>query len=230
MGRAGELKDLAWIEEPLIARAHIVGGVVRLQARNQASKGHIILLPQDTTLLLDALRMTPASLPDAVCVVWAGKSAPDRRSQFTVRRDAVYNALQWSCQHNEDYRYITIDHEEFARWPSVIVTSLLDSIGRFRDNTGEDIWRSGFATEDIDTAEVEGDLPICNFGYEGGICITRYCPYLAELKDEITVNVVTGSTPLIELDNPSYFTTAFPTIFPCELRSISIQNEMIRYL
>ena len=93
-----ELKDLTWIEELLIARAHVVGRVVRLQARNQASyfgvKGHIILLPQDTTLLLDLLPMTPASLPDVVRVVWIGKSAPDKdrlRSQFTVRRDVVYN-------------------------------------------------------------------------------------------------------------------------------------------
>ena len=92
-----ELKDLAWIEELLIARAHIVGRVVRLQAHNQASyfgiKGH----PQDTTLLFDVLPMTPASLPNVVRVVWTGKSAPDRdrlRSLFTVRRDVVYNALQ----------------------------------------------------------------------------------------------------------------------------------------
>ena len=106
-----ELKDLTWIEELLIARAHVVGRVVRLQARNQASyfgiKGHMILLPQDTTLLLDVLPMSPISLSDVVRVVWTGKSAPDRdrlRSQFTVRRDVVYNALQWLCRHNEDYR------------------------------------------------------------------------------------------------------------------------------
>ena len=46
-----ELKDLTWIEEMLVAHAHVVGRVVRLQACNQASyfgiKGHIILLPQE---------------------------------------------------------------------------------------------------------------------------------------------------------------------------------------
>ena len=94
-----ELKNLTWIEELLIARAHVVGRVVRLQARNQAShfvvKAHVTLLPQDTTLRLDILPMTPASLPDVVRVVWTGKSAPERdriRSQFTVRRETVYNA------------------------------------------------------------------------------------------------------------------------------------------
>ena len=121
-----ELKDLTWIEELLIARAHVVGRVVRLQARNQASyfgiKGH----PQDTTLLLDVLPMTPASLPDVVRVVWTGKSSPDRdrlRSQFTVRTDVMYNALQWLCRHNEDYQQVAIDHQQFARWPPVFVTT-----------------------------------------------------------------------------------------------------------
>ena len=96
-----ELKDLTWIEELLIARPHVVGRVVRLQARNQASyfgiKGH----PQDTTLLLDVLPMTPASLPDVIRVVWTGKSAPDRdrlRSQFTVHRAFMRPAIAMSTQ------------------------------------------------------------------------------------------------------------------------------------
>ena len=90
------------------------------------------------------------------------KSTPDRdrlHLQFTVHREVVYNALQWQCRHNEDYRQVTIDHDKFAKWPPVFVaTSLLDSIGRSRDSTDEDILRSGFATEDIDTAEYDGDL------------------------------------------------------------------------
>ena len=162
-----ELKDLTWIEELLVARAHVVGRVVRLQARNQASyfgvKGHIIFLLQDTSLLLDVLPMTPASLPDVVRVVWTGKSAPDRdrlRSQFTVRRDVVYNTLQCLCRHNEDYQQITIDREEFARWPPVFVpASLLDSIGRIRYSIYVDIPRSAFAIEDIDTPEHDRDFP-----------------------------------------------------------------------
>src|SRR5579859_6544881 len=105
-----ELKDLTWIEELILAHAHVVGRVVRLQARNQASyfgiKGHVILLPQDTTLLLDLLPMSPTSLSDVVRVVWTGKPSPVRdrlRSQFTVRREIVYNPLQWLCRHDEDY-------------------------------------------------------------------------------------------------------------------------------
>ena len=83
----------------------------------------------------------------------------------------------------------------------------------------EDISRSGFAMQEIDTAEHEGDLPLTTsaildtseVSVSPDIATLRR---LAELKNETTINVVTGSTPLSERDNPSYFTSAFPTIFP----------------
>ena len=83
----------------------------------------------------------------------------------------------------------------------------------------EDISRSGFATEDIDTAEHDGDLPLTTSAIldTSEVSVSpdvATLQRLAELKDEITINIVTGSTPLSERDNPSYFTSAFPTIFP----------------
>jgi hypothetical protein len=90
--------------------AELSGFKHEINRRTLESKD-IILLPQDTTLLLDVLPMTPASLPNVVRVVWTGKSSPDRdglRSQFTVRKDIVYNALQWLQRHNEHYQNITI--------------------------------------------------------------------------------------------------------------------------
>ena len=76
-----QLKDLTWVEELLIARGHLIGKVVRLQNRNTTSyfgiKGHVILLPQDTTCLLDILPLAPSSLPNVVRVVWTGRSFPD---------------------------------------------------------------------------------------------------------------------------------------------------------
>ena len=110
-----ELQDLTWLEELLIARAHLVGRIVRLEERKKSSyfalKGHTILLPQDTTRLLDLLPMSPSSLPEVVRVVWTGKAAPEKtrlRSHFTVRKQKVYDALEWLCGHHEDYRQVTI--------------------------------------------------------------------------------------------------------------------------
>jgi hypothetical protein len=100
-----------------------------------------------------------------------------------------------------------------------VATGLLDSIAQTRDNIVEDISRSGFATEDVDTAKHDGDLHLTtsaildtsNVSVSPDIAILRR---VAQLKDEIMVNVVTGSTPLTEQNNPSYFTSALPEIFP----------------
>jgi len=55
------LRDLNWLEELLIARAHLVGRIVRLEERKATPyfslKGHTVLVPQDTTRLLDLLPM-----------------------------------------------------------------------------------------------------------------------------------------------------------------------------
>src|SRR5579859_5765819 len=83
----------------------------------------------------------------------------------------------------------------------------------------EDISRSGFAVEEIDTAEHDGDLLVTTSEIldTSEVSVSpdiATLQRLAQLKEEITINVVTGSTPLNERDNPSYFTSAFPTIFP----------------
>jgi hypothetical protein len=69
-----QLQDLVWVEELLIAHT---GRIVHLQNRNTTSffgsKGHVILLPQDTAEILDILALLPSSLPDIVHVVWVGR-------------------------------------------------------------------------------------------------------------------------------------------------------------
>ena len=84
-----------------------------------------------------------------------------------------------------------------------VATSLLDSIAQTKDSTDEDISRSGFATEDIDTTEHDGDFPLTTSTIldTSEVSISPdivTLQRLAQLKDEITVNVVTGSTPLTQ--------------------------------
>ena len=230
-----ELSDLTWIEELLIARAHLVGRVIRLEERKATSyfalKGHTILLPQDTTRLLDLLPMPLSSLPDVIRVVWAGKTPPDQnllRSHFTVRTAKVYTALQRLCQHHEDYRHVTIDEERIAAWNSTeIATELFESISTVAHPSVEDASRSGFATEDPDTEEIDGDIPHTVSGFIDVNNVTR-SPDASTLyraaqltqhvhsahRQNLTINVVTGNTILNEHYVPSYFTSAFPTLFP----------------
>ena len=64
----------------------------------------------------------------------------------------------WLCHNNEDYRNITIDHSEFAKWPPIfVITDLLDCMGHISNNVMEQIARAGPATEDLDDPELNDD-------------------------------------------------------------------------
>jgi len=224
-----ELQGLTWIEELLISRAHVCGSIIRLRQRNNPSayfgiKGHVVFIPQDTTRLIDLLPMSPSSLPDVVKVVWTGKSAPDKkqlRSKFTVHKDKVYNALKWLVENHEDYKnHVTINDNIINNWESTFVTvELLDSIGRVSDPSAEDASRDGFGMDDPDGDDNSGDLPFTSSGIVDtnniaeipeSTTLTR----LAQLKADITINVVTGSKILNQYNCPTYFTSAFPCLFP----------------
>ncbi len=230
-----QLSDLTWLEELLIARAHLVGKIIRLEERKASSyfalKCHTILLPQDTTRLLDLLPMSLSSLPDIIRVVWAGKTSPEQsrlRTHFTVHTAKICKALQWLCRHHEDYRHVTIDEERIAAWNSTeVAVELMDSMTTIADPSVEDTSRSGFATEDPDTDEVDGDIPHTVSGFVDINNVT-HSPDVStlyratQLRDDvhsthdqdIMINVVTGNTILSEYYDPNYFTSAFPTLFP----------------
>jgi hypothetical protein len=176
-----------------------------------------------------------SSLPDVVRVVWTGKSAPDKvrlHSYFTVRRHKVYDALRWLCRHHEDYRHVTIDEERIsASEQTVVATDLLESIAHMADTSAEVASPSGFATEDPDVASFKGDIPFNISGILDVNNVTRP-PEITTLESlattqieaenrtrtapstNITVNVVTGNRILSDFHDPTYFTSAFPTLFP----------------
>jgi hypothetical protein len=228
-----ELKNLTWAETALIARSHIFGRVFRMEERKGrhdaygSVKGHIILVPQNTLRLLDVLPMSPDSLADMMHVVWVGKSEPDLskiRPQFSVERNKVLIALTWLKEHHEDYRNITIDNNEIDKWPSVFVTdSLLNTIGRVRNGTIEDASRNGFATEDVDNEDFQGDIPnlISAVLDVNDTAKPRHLIMLKKLEElskevdkNLTINVITASDILQPHENPAYFTSSFPTLFP----------------
>ena len=226
-----ELQSLTWLEELLIARAHLVGRIVRLEERKTSSyfalKGHTILLPQDTTRLLNLLPLSHVLLPDVVRVVWTGKSMPEKsrlRSYFTVRTRKIRDALEWLCRHHEDYRQVIIDEERLSAWGSTFVaTELLESMSHVTDSAAEDASRSGFATDDLDDGTFEGDIPLTVSSVLDVNDVTRssevaLLQQLARTRnrnytDEIVINVVTGKTVLSDYGDPTYFTSAFPTLF-----------------
>ena len=196
----------------------------------------IDLLPMSPASLSDMVKVvwTGKSTPDRSRL----------RSRFTVRKDKVYNALKWLVDNHEDYRNnVTIDEERISGWESTFVAvELLDSIGHDSDSSVEDAARDGFAMDnpdDDDTAhdtardtthddtahndtahdDTAHDLPFTSSGIVDVNNITEIpdattLNRLAQLKGDITANVVTGSKVLNQYDCNTYFTSAFPTLFP----------------
>jgi hypothetical protein len=224
-----ELQDLTWVEEALISRSHLFGRIFRLEERKNKEprysslKGHIVLVPQNTMRLLDILPISPDTFADIAHVVWVGKSQPDITKlapHFTVRKSRVVAALKWLCIHHEDYQHVTIDTEELDKWPSVFITeALLNSIAKVQNGAAEDAMRDGFATEDIDVNEFEGDIPasvsaiidVNNTSRPNHLLMLQE---LQSLQNNLTINVVPGNKVLQHYEDPAYYTSAFPTLFP----------------
>jgi hypothetical protein len=99
-----------------------------------------------------------------------------------------------------------------------VPNGLLDLVGDLEDGSTEEAARSGI--EDINTPELDGDLPMTSSGIIDIEVVSR----LSQLKafqhislwkdDKLAINVLTGNNILNEETLPSYFTSAFPIILP----------------
>jgi|SRR5579859_820874 len=224
-----ELQDLSRIESIVIARGHMAASIVRLQKSGGMNaayfgiKGHAIIVPQDTTQLLDILPLPPSSLPDHVRVVWTGSASDTPRPHqlkhlFTVNTEKVRAALIWLKAHHTGYQSVTIDDMELDRWPPVFVTQeLMDSIAQVSSSTAEDCARDGFSVTP-DDVNFEDQMFTSSAIFDVN-CVSlsstaATLQRLAELTDNHTINIVTGNRIKQHFSDPSYFPTAFPPEFP----------------
>jgi len=228
--RPPQLRDMSWIDSIIIARGHISGNIVRLQKSGGAAgstyfgiKGHVVIVPQDTTRLLDVLPLPPSSLPDHVRVVWTGVASetPQRhqlKHLFTVNTEQIRAALYWLKANHRDYCGVTIDEEELNRWNPVFMTEeLLGSIGHVSMSTVEDCARAGFSTtsEDLNFE----DHAFASSGIVDVNCVSvsstaTTLERLAELTENHTIHIVMGNRIKQDFGEPSYFPSAFPDLFP----------------
>ena len=101
---------------------------------------------------------------------------------------------------HEDYRNnVTIDKERMNGWESTFVAvELLDNIGHVSDSSVEDAARDGFAMDDPDDDDTADDLPFTSSGVVDVNNIAEIPDVttlnrLAQLKGDITANIVTSS-------------------------------------
>jgi Domain of unknown function (DUF6570) len=161
----GALQDLTVTEECLIARSHPIACVLKLRpngAYNPAAynrlRGHIVVLPQNPGPLLNILPSAELELHEKIKVVWFGDRLPtadDLKPYLEVRKQVVYQALQWLRLYNKLYSGIVVDEELLNSWAdSFIPGELENSIVYSKDDREE---REGYAA-DIGTENYENDL------------------------------------------------------------------------
>ena len=137
------------------------------------------------------------------------------RDHFSVRTQKVYDALQWLVCNNEDYKNVTIDHTQFEHWPPVWVPNeLLELAGGLEDGSVEDNVRMRVASQEVDTPDMDGDLPLTTSGIVDIDAVSQpsqlgSLQQISLWKTDKAINVLTGNTILSEENLPSYFTSAF---------------------
>src|SRR5579859_4458054 len=105
--------------------------------------------------------------------------------------------------------------------PVFVVQELLDQIGEVPIEGGseEDDARTGVATEDMDTDDIEGDIPITTSALVDIARVSQpsqlqAIQHIYLWKNDMTINVITGNHILSEETLVCHFTAAFPTLFP----------------
>ena len=88
-----------------------------------------------------------------------------------------------------------------------------------RSGAAEDAMRDGFATEDADVEEFQGSIPATTSAIIDVNNVSRSSHLLTlqelqSLQSSLTINVVPGNKVLEHYEDPTYFTSAFPTLFP----------------
>ena len=88
-----------------------------------------------------------------------------------------------------------------------------------QSGAAEDAMRDGFAIEDADVEEFQGSIPATTSAIIDVNNVSRLShlltlPELQSLQSSLTINVIPGSKVLEYYEDPTYFTSAFPTLFP----------------
>lgn len=269
-----ELADLTPIEESMIAlcraKATIfqlrpsghddenssAGSDIHLPNLQRGMKGHVIIHPQHTEYVVDALPPPIADIVKPVCIIFVGSSPPSREwllakaKPLAVSRERVLRALNWLKLHNYLYRDIRIDHDVLAAIPA---DGLLPfTISTVPPSSAQEALTSrydmipGMAQLDQPSASPADSAPVVF----PSVVITDVdgsapsnelrAAAFGHVKERggAFIGIPHDRAPANEFFNPSLFPKTFPTLFPygiggfedeTRLTSISLKHH-VRHL
>lgn len=228
---------------PVISILKLRPAGASLSASYQRIRGHAVVLPQNPGPLLTLLPSSSLELHDVIRVVWAGKrphTEGDIRPFGRIRKNKILEALIWLRENNPLYGDIDINHTLLDNWEDEFVpTGIVNRVLRCDPDSEE---REGYAANlESDNYENElhsavNDAGLNDSGLLSGCLYTdaddaREHPTMklvsavtnykrgAALSDNVDLPILTYKNsgrpiPLNDWENPNYFTSAFPTLFP----------------
>ncbi len=262
-----ELKNLTIVEEKLIAIYRHNTCVIKLQSPFRSSstaqsalKGNAITFPQNVPNIASSLPLAMSTLCDTIKVIFIGSRMPTRdqaRKILTVRRQKVFNALQWLRQNNILYKNISINVENLNDLPNNDIPEPLWATREEHSNINELVdEREGYVADPLIEAGGHGeqvDLGIIPMSVSGvldvnGTSITsedinyhllqrlranssRSSVTLVgkDLNDDNVVYMIPhGNKPANEYLNPNLLPGLYPTLFPYGLGGLEDSSRPVK--
>lgn len=210
---------------------------------HHALRGHFIVIPQDPDLLLQILPCPRLRFTQLIKVVWLGSTPPstsDLEPFLIVRKLRVLAALRYLVEHNPLYRDVTIDYPAIDSWADdFIPTELQDHVISLTDTDHHE--RAGYAIDlegpnyendwqaaEDDLSDAAKDSLLLTASVSTDINGERQDPDLRTPDPAQSVHRPPTSHPIPLLkytirgearllshwQDPDYFLSAFPTLFP----------------
>ena len=221
-----ELTDLTLSEKLLISKCRPKMYVVKLrstcgpQSQQKGLKGNTITFPQNTVQIASTLPANPDILSDHLKVVFIGKGRPTRemlKKIFTVRREKVYNALNFLIENNPVYADVTLSNNVDLPVDDV-PEQIMHTLETHDDLDDEDANEHSTYTPQTDLDDIPPDTIVMNsvgmVDLEGSNVQSTDQINSAINTLQGTMIVPHGSVPVNEYNNPNLWLSAYPWLFP----------------
>ncbi|KAG1885113.1 hypothetical protein F4604DRAFT_1516344, partial [Suillus subluteus] len=222
----------------MIARCRAKCWVVHLKEDNtnlqlphsqRGVKGHIIIYPQNLSVIVQVLPPSLDEVVTPICVLFVGSSPPTQEwlrtkaSPLIMHRERVRDALRWLSQHNRLYKDLMIDHDTLDKLETEQLLPVHVQCIPLDD--GEDTLTLRYDAAEFQVpATTENAMPFQNVVVSDVDVDAPSNELRAAALRHVKqheggyVQIPHGSDPVNEFSNPDLFLMIYPTLFPYGLR------------
>ena len=190
--------------------------------RQSGLQGNTITFPQNIVKIAASLPASADILIDDLKVVFLGNTPPTReklKKVLTVRRERVYNAVQFLIDNHPQYSDVSLDSDVLMTLPIDDVPQvIIDTMHQHDDPDDEDGKEHSTYTPQTDLNEVPSDSVIMNstgmIDNEGSSVHSNDQLNSAINSLQGTMYIPHGSVPVNEYSNPDLWLGSYPWLFP----------------